>query len=69
MSIISKKTIHVEGLDLAGKSTTCRLLRDKLNCEMRNNFITSENYIFERANELMFEATLGAGTLGGVYYA
>lgn len=68
MSIVSKKTIHVEGLDLAGKSTTCRLLRDNLNCEMRNNFITLENYIFERANELMFEATLGAGTLGGVYY-
>ena len=57
-------TIHVEGLDLAGKSTICRFIRDSFGFQLRNNILVSGNPTIQetdylRKNDLLDDASLG----------
>ena len=70
-SVVSPTTLHIEGLDLAGKSTVCRLLRDRWGAEMRLNSILppGANTIHAEAERLRKSDVLPAEPLGGIYYA
>ena len=61
-------TIHVEGLDLAGKSTVCRLLAARLGAEHRHNSILAENPVHAAADSLRTRDLLETGPLGWVFY-
>ena len=61
-------TIHIEGLDLAGKSTVCRLLSARLGAEHRHNTSLSENPVHAAADDLRVHDRLEAGPLGWVFY-
>lgn len=61
-------TIHVEGLDLAGKSTVCRLLAARLGAEHRRNSILANNPIHAQADALRVKNLLPPGPLGGLFY-
>lgn len=65
------RTLHIEGLDLAGKSTVCRVLRDRWGAEMRVNSILppGANAIHAEAERLRKADALPAAPLGGLYYA
>lgn len=67
---IAPATLHIEGLDLAGKSTVCRLLRDRWNAEMRVNSILppGENTIHVEAERLRKADAIPVEPLGGLYY-
>ena len=56
-SIQSPLTLHIEGLDLAGKSTVCRILRDRWHAEMRNNSLLppGANSIHAEAERFLLE--------------
>ena len=64
------RTLHIEGLDLAGKSTICRTLRDRWNAEMRTNSILppGTNSIHTEAERLRKADAFPAAPLGGLYY-
>lgn len=68
---IAHRTIHVEGLDLAGKSTVCRVLRDHLGAEMRVNSLLppGANSIHADAERLRKSDAVSSAALGGMYYA
>ena len=65
------RTLHIEGLDLAGKSTVCRVLRDRWGAEMRSNSIVppGANTIHVEAERLRKADAMPAAPLGGLYYA
>ena len=67
---MSSKTIHIEGLDLAGKSTICRLLAVGQNAEKRNNSIlpTGENTVHQVAERFRKSKGLNDIEIGGLYY-
>jgi thymidylate kinase len=68
--ITSKKVIHVEGMDLAGKSTaTAAVERLHPGCVVRHNALTANNPIFELADELRRSAKVSAAVLGPMYVA
>ena len=48
----SPKTIYIEGLELAGKSTTCRMLRAHLDAEYRHCAFLPGNPIYDCASAL-----------------
>ncbi len=68
MKTNSSPTIHVEGLDLAGKSTVCRLLAARLGAEHRRNSILADNPVHAQADALRFRAILEDGPLGWLFY-
>ena len=63
----SSKTIYIEGLELAGKSTTCRLLRDYLDAEYRHCAFLPGNPIYDCASALHVGRKLRGETLGGLF--
>lgn len=63
----SPNTIYIEGLELAGKSTTCRLLRDYLKAEYRHCSFLSDNPIYECASALHVAQKVRSDTLGGIF--
>lgn len=63
----SPLTIHIEGLDLAGKSTTCRLLRDRLKAEYRHCALLPDNEIYTFASSLHVAQRVRPETAGGVF--
>lgn len=67
----SRTTLHIEGLDLSGKSTLCRLLRDRMGAEMRVNSLMPPgvNSIHAAAERLRKADAIPAAPLGGIYYA
>ena len=68
MKTTENPTIHVEGLDLAGKSTVCRLLSARLGAEHRHNSILRENPVHAQADALRLGKQLEAGPLGWLFY-
>ena len=65
--------IHIEGLDLAGKSTICRFIRDNYGYQIRNNVITADNPLIKKAdylrkNDLADDASLGRLYLEALQY-
>ncbi|MBQ6247098.1 MAG: hypothetical protein IJK04_09555 [Kiritimatiellae bacterium] len=63
----SPLTIHIEGLDLAGKSTTCRMLRDHLKAEMRHCSLLPDNPIYYFASDLHVAQKVKTETAGGIF--
>ena len=63
----SPKTIHIEGLDLAGKSTTCRMLRDFLKAEYRHCSLLPDNPIYQFASDLHVAQKVKTETAGGIF--
>lgn len=63
--------IHIEGMDLAGKTTASRNLVTALggDCRVRHNSLCSSNPVYELADGLRKEDRLGAGSLGYLYVA
>ena len=64
MSII----VHVEGLDLAGKSTICRFIRDNYAFQLRNNILVSGNPLIQETDYLRKNGLLDDDSLGKRYY-
>jgi len=62
--------VHFEGLDLAGKSTVCRLFREHARGEwqVRHNALTPDNPIYELADRLRRERG-GEESIGWLYHA
>lgn len=65
---MTSRTIHIEGLDLAGKSTVCRKLVEKLGARKRHNSLVDPNPVQVRAEALQKADTLSPKTLGGVFF-
>lgn len=65
---MQSRTIHIEGLDLAGKSTVCRKLVEKLGARKRHNSLAEPNPIQIRAEALQKADCLSPSTLGGVFF-
>jgi len=62
--------IHIEGMDLAGKSTVTRgLARRHPGCVVRHNALTDGNEVFELAYRLRRARTCDSETLGLLYAA
>ena len=62
-------TIYLEGLDLAGKSTVCRRLRDRCgNFEIRNNCLLRSNPLHLAADRLRKANSIDDASLGYLYY-
>lgn len=63
-----KKTIHIEGLDLAGKSTICRYIRDNYGFHLRNNTIIADNPLIGFADNQRKNALQDDISIGQLYY-
>lgn len=63
----SPKTIYIEGLELAGKSTTCRMLRAHLDAEYRHCAFLPGNPIYDCASALHVAGKVKGETLGGLF--
>jgi thymidylate kinase len=61
--------IHIEGLDLAGKTTAAAALARQSGAELRRNSLTTHNPIFEVADQLRRAGTATAHTLAPLYVA
>jgi len=61
-------TIHVEGLDLAGKSTICRFIRDSFGFQLRNNILVSDNPTIQETDYLRKNGLLDDASLGRRYF-
>ena len=61
-------TIHVEGLDLAGKSTICRFIRDSFGFQLRNNILVSDNPTIRETDYLRKNGLMDDASLGRRYY-
>jgi thymidylate kinase len=62
--------IHVEGLDLAGKSTTCRRLKDRFpELQINKNRLCIDNPVHALADELRLTDGLSSTPLGHLFYA
>jgi thymidylate kinase len=61
--------IHIEGLDLSGKSTVCRRLKERLPCAtIRHNSLVESNMLYNRADKLRLEANVADDIVGMLYY-
>ena len=60
-------SIHLEGLDLAGKSTITRVLAQKSGAQIRRNALMEDNPIHKRAEVLRKTNVLEAQLLGWIY--
>ena len=65
---MKSRTIHIEGLDLAGKSTICRYIQQTRNYQKRNNTILAENPLQAKADILRKEGKTDDAVLGRMYY-
>jgi len=63
----SPLTLYVEGLELAGKSTLCRLLRDRLQAEYRHCAFLPDNPIYDCGSALHVGRKVRSDTLGGIF--
>lgn len=63
----SPNTIYIEGLELAGKSTTCRMLRAHLDAEYRHCAFLPGNPIYDCASALHVAEKVRGETLGGLF--
>lgn len=61
-------TIHVEGLDLAGKSTICRFIRDSFGFQLRNNILVLDNPTIRETDYLRKNGLMDDESLGKRYY-
>ena len=63
------KTIHIEGLDLAGKSTIARLLAQRQGFELHNNSLLPKGYnpFCEQADQLRKTGPIGDVNIGELY--
>ena len=61
-------TIHIEGLDLAGKSTICRYIQQTRNYQKRNNTLLAENPLQTKTDILRKEGKTDDVVLGRMYY-
>lgn len=69
-SRIAENIIHIEGMDLAGKSTaTDALRRLHPGAELRRNALVTDNEIFQFADRLRKAASQPAEVLGHLYIA
>ena len=62
-------TIHLEGLDLAGKSTISALLASRLNAVHRKNSLVEGNLLHHKAEIMRKNGTIDDEALSWVYYA
>ena len=62
-------TIHLEGLDLAGKSTVSALLASHLKADHRKNSLITDNFLHRRAELMRKNKTIDDESLSWVYYA
>ena len=64
-------SIHLEGLDLAGKTTACRRISTALgvNWQIRRNRLTATNPIYDLADALRRKEDCGNAILGPLYVA
>lgn len=61
--------LHIEGLDLAGKSTLCRHLHTALpDAAYYHNAITDNNRLYETADQLRLQDQMPDAKLGELYY-
>ncbi len=61
--------IHIEGLDLAGKTTICRRLQEQCGgMQVFHNALTVENCLYEKADRLRKEGSVPDEVLGWLYY-
>ena len=65
---MKSRTIHIEGLDLAGKSTICRYIQQSRNFQKRNNTLLADNPLQEKADILRKAGQTDDGVLGRLYY-
>ena len=65
-----KKSVHIEGLDLAGKSTMCRYMATLGNFSKRNNTLLPPNcnLLHATADRLRKQDALSIAELGWMYY-
>jgi len=62
-------TIHLEGLDLAGKTTISKLLASKLNAVQRKNSLITDNLLHHKAELMRKNKTVDDESLSWIYYA
>jgi thymidylate kinase len=63
-------TIHLEGMDLAGKSTVSQHLASALSdCRVRRNSLVAANPVYDLADRLRKEGSVGEVALGQLYVA
>ncbi len=60
-------TLHIEGLDLAGKSTVCRKIVEKTGMEHRHNSILASNPVHDQAEILRKKDLLSPAGLGWIF--
>jgi len=63
--------LHIEGMDLAGKSSVCRLLGQRASQPLllRRNALSGDNPIFDLADRLRRADAFSSGTLGHLFVA
>ena len=66
---MQNQTIHLEGLDLAGKSTISSLLASRLNAVHRRNSLIEGNHLHQKAEIMRKNKTIDNESLSWVYYA
>ena len=62
-------TIHLEGLDLAGKSTVSALLASRMGAAHRKNSLLENNVLHQKAEFMRKNKTIDDEALSWVYYA
>lgn len=61
--------IHLEGLDLAGKSTLCRALSEALpDAKIRHNCLAEDNPLYQQADAIRLKGEMPDEPLGWLYY-
>lgn len=61
--------IHIEGMDLAGKSSVASALARRGGATTRRNALALDNPYYRQADELRIRGDIGARDLGGLYIA
>lgn len=69
MRPILDNVIHIEGMDLAGKSTATAALGKKFDASVRHNSLVPANEIYDLADRLRRAGDVGLATLGHLYVA
>lgn len=62
------QTIHIEGLDLAGKSTICRYIQQAYSYQRRVNSLLLDNPMHREADRLRKLGEIDDAALGRLYY-
>ena len=69
MRPILDNVIHIEGMDLAGKTTATAALGEKYGASVRHNSLVPANEIYELADRLRRAGDVGPAALGHLYVA